>query len=135
MDLVFESLLLTRGRNTKRIAEYPLSPDKDFSMSQPHPPEGFPDVDWFDAGSAIFDGIIDDPALYPPLNDMQAQRAWLAGFGAGWIELPEWSWLGSSPDPREGDIGEVLTRTLLHRPKLLRQLLAHREGLKSWYEH
>ena len=104
-------------------------------MSQPHPPEGFPDVDWFDAGSAIFDGVTNDPSFYPPLNDIEAQRAWLAGFGASWIEFPECPETDVFPDRRRGEIGEVLSRTLLHRPQLLRQLLAHREGLQSWYEH
>lgn len=25
--------------------------------------------DWFDAGSAVFEGLTEDPASYPPLND------------------------------------------------------------------
>lgn len=45
-------------------------------------------VDWFEAGSAVFEGVTEDPASLPPLNDRQAQRSWLAGFLAscpyGW---------------------------------------------------
>ena len=36
-------------------------------------------IDWFE-------GLAEDPASFPPLNDRQAQRAWLAGFLASWSE-------------------------------------------------
>ncbi|WP_295407301.1 hypothetical protein [uncultured Thiocystis sp.] len=45
-------------------------------------------LEWFNAGSAVFEGVTEDPASFPPLNDRQAQRSWLAGFLAscpyGW---------------------------------------------------
>jgi hypothetical protein len=43
-------------------------------------------MDWFDVGEIAFkDGVRDDGCL-PPLNDMEAQRGWLGGFGAAWAE-------------------------------------------------
>ncbi|WP_207168583.1 histidine kinase [Thiocystis violacea] len=81
------------------------------------------ELTWFDAGSAVFDGII-DPACFPPLGDCKAQREWLAGFAGAWAELPECP--GLEQDPRSQPVEEVLARALADRPELLRQLLAIR---------
>ena len=40
--------------------------------------------DWFDIGWAMFEGGLCRDVGLPPLNDMEAQRWWLAGFGAAW---------------------------------------------------
>ena len=52
-------------------------------------PEKIRDFGWFGAGYAVAKGGTDDPDFYPPLNDMEAQREWLGGFGAGWAECPD----------------------------------------------
>ena len=52
-------------------------------------PEKIRDFGWFGAGYAVAKGGTDDPDFYPPLNDMEAQREWLGGFGAGWVECPD----------------------------------------------
>jgi hypothetical protein len=45
-------------------------------------------LDGFAAGWAVFHG--ERAAEYfPPLNDMEAQRCWLGGFGAAWAEHPD----------------------------------------------
>jgi hypothetical protein len=44
------------------------------------------DVDWFGAGWAVYKGDVRDSEFFPPLNDMEAQRWWLGGFGAAWAE-------------------------------------------------
>jgi hypothetical protein len=51
---------------------------------------------------------------------MEAQRAWLGGFGAAWA---------CGPDERSVD--EALARALLGRAELLRQLRSHRAGWGS----
>jgi len=61
--------------------------------------------DWFDVGWDAF-------------NDMEAQRAWLGGFGAAWAEASE----------EDASIDEALVRALDGRAELLRQLRSHREG-------
>lgn len=77
---------------------------------------------WFDRGSAMFDGILDDPDGFPPLNDRESQRAWLAGFGGAWAELPEDP--ERADDPRNTPLLDVLSHRLADRPELLAQLLA-----------
>jgi hypothetical protein len=47
-----------------------------------------PDFDWFGAGWAAFHFPV-HPESFPPLDDRDAQRAWLAGFGAAWAECPD----------------------------------------------
>ena len=42
-------------------------------------------MDWFAAGTQRHDRGATAAPL-PPLNDMEAQRHWLAGFGAAWVE-------------------------------------------------
>jgi hypothetical protein len=37
---------------------------------------------WFEIGWAAFKEEQWEADFFPPLNDMEAQRAWLAGFGA-----------------------------------------------------
>jgi hypothetical protein len=81
------------------------------------------ELSWFDAGSGIFDRIIDDPGCFPPLNDRAVQREWLAGFVGAWGELLVCS-DSLTPDPRGGPVKEVLARALNDRPELLRELLA-----------
>lgn len=85
-------------------------------------------VDWFEAGSAIFDGIVDDPAWYPPPDDTTAQREWLAGFGAAWCALADLPAPATGEDPRRDTLDTVLTHRLQHRPELLRRLTEHRKG-------
>ena len=66
--------------------------------------------DWFDAGSRVLEGARTSD-LFPPLDDAQAQRAWLAGFAGAWAE-------------RSGDEAaeDALVAALEGRPALLRQL-------------
>jgi hypothetical protein len=44
---------------------------------------------WFGAGYAVAKGGTAPDDYYPPLNDLEAQREWLGGFGAGWVECPD----------------------------------------------
>lgn len=81
-------------------------------------------LSWFEAGSGIFDGVIDDPSCYPPLDDRDVQRAWLAGFAGAWAELTTFAPADPSEDPRQRPVLEVLAERLANRPELLRQLLA-----------
>ena len=91
--------------------------------------------DWFEAGSAVFEGLTEDPASFPPLSDMQAQRAWLAGFLASWSEWLDRRGLVLSDDQESATLDDRLSRTLRDRPELLRQLLSYRLGSQSWSEH
>jgi len=75
------------------------------------------DGDWFEVGWAAYK----EGERFPPLNDMEAQRWWLGGFGAAWAE---------SFDVDES-IAETLARALAGREELLGQLLSHREGWGS----
>jgi hypothetical protein len=84
------------------------------------------EVEWFGAGWAVFQG---DRAAesFPALNDMDAQRKWLAGFGSAWAECPEESYLaanclGGMP------VDDALVAALGGRADLLRQLRAHGLG-------
>jgi hypothetical protein len=76
---------------------------------------------WFEAGWAVFKEERWDADFFPPLNDMEAQRAWLGGFGAAWA---------SGPDAA-GSVDEALVRALAGRAALLRQLRSHRAGWGS----
>ncbi|EGV16271.1 hypothetical protein ThimaDRAFT_4498 [Thiocapsa marina 5811] len=67
-------------------------------------------LDWFDAGSRVLEGGR-TPELFPPLDDAQAQRVWLAGFAGAWAE-------GGSDEAAE----DALVAALGGRPTLLRQL-------------
>jgi hypothetical protein len=40
---------------------------------------------WFGAGYAVFGTATDDRDFYPPLDDDDAPRQWLAGFGAAGV--------------------------------------------------
>jgi hypothetical protein len=75
---------------------------------------------WFDVGWEAFAKGWRDADSFPPLNDMEAQRAWLGGFGAAWA---------CGPDERSVD--EALARALAGRAELLRQLRSHRAGWGS----
>jgi hypothetical protein len=91
-------------------------------------------VDWFDAGWAVFASGLRDPAFFPPLNDMEAQRQWLGGFGAAWAEAPDVQALAAIPngEPRNGEsLDAALVRVLTGRGELLRQLRAHGAGRAS----
>lgn len=92
------------------------------------------DVDWFSAGWAVYIGAARGAADFPPLNDMQAQRWWLGGFGAAWTEDIDDRGLRAVLN-EEGIVGEsvdeALARALAGREELLRQLRSHREGWGS----
>ncbi|TCT21203.1 histidine kinase [Thiobaca trueperi] len=91
--------------------------------------------DWFNLGSAVFEGRAAGPDCFPPLNDMQAQRYWLAGFSASWIEASERHDRDPARHPSTLGIEAHLSRALAGRPELLRQLGAYRLGAQSWYTH
>jgi hypothetical protein len=74
--------------------------------------------DWFDVGWEAFAEGGRDADLFPPLNDIEAQRWWLGGFGAAWASAPH----------EAGSIDEALARALEGRRELLRQLRSHRAG-------
>ena len=84
-----------------------------------------PDLTWFEAGSAILDGILDDPACYPVLDDVAAQREWLSGFTAAWSALSAIPECDIATDWRRGTLSNVLACALSDRPDLLTQLQAH----------
>lgn len=85
------------------------------------------EMGWFGAGWAVFQGstLPDD---YPPMNDFDAQRAWLDGFAAAWSECPEEAIVASE---RTGDglcgrtLGAALAKALGKHPDLLRQFQGH----------
>ena len=52
-------------------------------------PSRIAEFGWFGAGWAVSKGGTDDPDFYPPIDDREALRHWLAGFGAAWVECPE----------------------------------------------
>jgi hypothetical protein len=79
------------------------------------------DRDWFAIGERVYREGLRDADFFPPLNDMEAQRWWLGGFGAAWAE---------SSDGEES-VDEALARALEGRVELLRQLRSHREGWGS----
>lgn len=85
---------------------------------------------WFGAGWAVYKGSTGEDCL-PPLNDIEAQRAWLGGFGAAWVEYPDAEAAASilSGDGMGGEsLHEALVSALNDHTELLQQLLAHRDG-------
>jgi hypothetical protein len=73
-------------------------------------------MDWFAAGAQLHDyGATAAPL--PPLNDMEAQRHWLAGFGAAWVDRPD-----------ALSLDDALLAALRSQEALLRQLRAHGLG-------
>jgi hypothetical protein len=82
-------------------------------------------LDWFEVGAVSFREGARDAGCLPPLNDMEAQRWWLGGFGAAWVEHPD---DGESVD-------EALAQILEGRADLLRQLRSHRLGWGSRTVH
>ena len=76
--------------------------------------------DWFHIGWAMFEGGMRTYAGLPPLNDMEAQRWWLAGFGAAWAAS------GS-----QESVDASLLLALRGHEELLRQLRSHRVGWGS----
>jgi hypothetical protein len=89
-----------------------------------------PDLTWFEAGSAIFDGVLNDSACYPPLDDVASQREWLSGFIAAWSARPDGPGL-PTVDPRHGTLSDVLARVLKQdRPNLLTPLQVHLASLQ-----
>jgi hypothetical protein len=101
-------------------------------------PEKIRDFGWFGAGYAVAKGGTDDPDFYPPLNDMEAQREWLGGFGAGWAECPDIEATDSIlfGDGTGGEsVDEALARALEGRAELLRQLRAYGEERASRTVH
>jgi len=72
-------------------------------------------TDWIDVGWAVYREDVRDAEFFPPLNDMEAQRHWLGGFGAAWVAAPD----GESVD-------DALARVLDGRGELLLQLRSHR---------
>lgn len=95
-------------------------------MSFPENPE---ETDWFAKGWAGYKGDICDDDHFLPLNDMEAQRWWLGGFGAAWTECPDDEAVNSIlyGDGIGGEsVDEALARVLQGRGDLLRQLWSHR---------
>jgi hypothetical protein len=92
-------------------------------------PEKIKDFGWFGAGWALFKGGTDDPDYYPPLNDMEAQRQWLGGFGAAWVECPDGDGMGGE------SVDQALASMLEDRPELLRQLRSHATGRTNRTRH
>ena len=82
-------------------------------------------VTWFDVGWAVFVGNERDSDSFPPLNDMEAQREWLGGFGSAWA-----SDLNNSES-----LDDALARALEGRGELLRQLRSHASERSSWSVH
>ena len=71
--------------------------------------------DWFDIGWAMFEGGMRPKMGLPPLNDMDAQRWWLAGFGAAW-----------AASRTTAPVDDALLVALRGHYELLRQLRSHR---------
>ena len=91
-------------------------------------PEKIKAFGWFGAGWAVFKGGVTDPDFFPPLDDIEAQREWLGGFGAAWVECPDDEAVDSILDG-DGMGGEpvdvALARALEGRAELLAQLRLH----------
>lgn len=73
-------------------------------------------MDWFIAGARV-GANKKKVAQYPPLDDAEAQRYWLGGFGAAWV---------ASDD--KTPVAEVLAAALADRPALFDQLRTHGSG-------
>ena len=82
-------------------------------------------VDWFARGYSVMRDQERDPSHYPPLNDIEAQRQWLGGFGAGWAELP----LEYQND--QATITNALDIALDGQQHLFQQLLSHGFGKQT----
>jgi len=86
---------------------------------------------WFEVGYAAFRDGPTGPPCFPPLDDPDAQRHWLEGFGTAWVECPDDATLDAI---RNGDwlggesVEEALVRVLAGREDLLYQLWAHGPG-------
>ena len=92
-------------------------------------PEHIRDFGWYGAGYVVCIGGTDDPDFYPPLNDLEAQGEWLAGFDAAWCDCPDAEAIHSIlfGDGMGGEsLDTALGRVLEDRPELLRQVRAHR---------
>ncbi|ADC64087.1 hypothetical protein [Allochromatium vinosum] len=92
---------------------------------------------WFGAGWAVYKGSMGDDC-FPPLNDIDAQRAWLGGFGAAWVEYSDAD--GSASiligDGMGGEsLHDALASALKGHSVLLQQLLAHRDGWSNRTVH
>jgi hypothetical protein len=83
------------------------------------------EIGWYAAGWAVFSRGVRDSEFYPPLNEIEAQREWLGGFGAAWV---------SDSDDGES-VDEALVRVMEGRDELLRQLRSHRAGWGSREVH
>lgn len=71
--------------------------------------------------------------FFPRLDDQDAQRQWLAGFGAAWVECPEAAATAAilGGDWRGGEsVEDALMRALATPPELLRQLWPHRDNAR-----
>ena len=97
-------------------------------------PDKIADFGWFGAGWAVYKGNVEDPDFFPPLNDMEAQRDWLGGFGSAWTEYPDAAALRGDGTGGE-QLDEALIRALKGRAALLRQLRAHCEARVSRTVH
>lgn len=97
-------------------------------------PAAIRDFGWYGAGYAVCLGGTADPDFYPPLNDLEAQGEWLAGFEAAWCDCPDAEAIRSVlfGDGMGGESLETaLGRALEGRLELLGQVRAHRAGLSS----
>jgi transcriptional regulator with XRE-family HTH domain len=91
-----EQRLEPPGAEGAGSAPLDLGSDADLGAQDPagiaahaYPPSVATDAErWFAAGIAVFHGS-NDPADFPPLEDPDAQRQWLGGFGAAWAECPD----------------------------------------------
>jgi hypothetical protein len=73
----------------------------------------------------VFSRGVRDSSFFPPLNDIEAQREWLGGFGAAWVS-----------DGGGGEsVDAALARACEGREELLRQLRSHRAGWGSREVH
>ena len=70
-------------------------------------------MDWFTAGTQLHDHGATAAPL-PPLNDINAQRHWLGGFGAAWVERQD-----------ALSLDDALLAALQDHAPLLRQLRAN----------
>ncbi|MBK1618451.1 histidine kinase [Lamprobacter modestohalophilus] len=83
---------------------------------------------WFDRGWDVYEQGLQDDHHFPPLDDIEAQRWWLGGFGAAWavapFEMPQ-DRLIDGDLLNLGDVDKALIVALQGRAELLRQLRAH----------
>ncbi len=94
-------------------------------------PDKIKDFGWYGAGWTVYKGDVKDPNFFPPLGDMEAQREWLGGFAAAWVEYPDEAAMKSilHGDGMGGaPVRSALAKTLEGKTELLRQLLAHSNG-------